>query len=658
LLTSAAAARIQATRRNLVRKLRGLMTVSTARLAPVVNAAKAFGDLRGFGDAGAGDGILRQFAGSYSDALDEIDSLGIGEQDIQNLGSALTAQRTGDIAAALGIDVTFDDLIANCGSEFTRIRSDLAGFADQAQIIGTVGFERISAVFREQDSDVETLQRLASAARGLYTELGGGLIDNIVNDTAAFGEGGLRQMVQELVGPGADKWLTGDNLRRAGDVANAWVAAGSSGSALAYVSAAAGTLGAVGVALGAASVAVPVGTIIAAVGAVITLLATLLLGDEDFPPPPTPPEAGPCVDPSSPVNWRFNPEAWTALAMWIVAKEGYEDSPTFRSATGEDRNFVQDLISRDYHVSIDRYTGELMVQETPSSIVTGPTVRLLDFIDREVLIPAAEPNRAYNFFASASNRRKFGLVANRDNNPSNVLFCEPHQREVLTRFFGADQFRPSWVLPFRRNPSFSPAAPDHIGWNSYLGDDTFWKFYAWAMISSIYTAGTVPYGLIKAGTRGRRGGLDTANLITLGVGCTRENPEGIFVYINRDNPIPCAFTQSRKLSIPDLRTFVTNDPGGALYSRIPQPSPVLQASPGDVLRPSNPRARMSCSADGRICLLRPEMTLRTIAAGSYAVRDEKEANVPWSLGKKIVVGAGAAIAVGGTAYLWSRSKKR
>lgn len=660
---------IVSARRNMIRKLRSAARLPTAKLAPVAKVLKTFGALQGFGAGSSDVDQTRAYTGALADAMEEIDSLGMRANDVQRLGNLLTAQRAGEIGAALGLDVTWGDLLDNCGSEFARIRTDLQGVMPP-NILSTVGFERISAVFRDQGQNVESLRRLATSARGLYESFGPEAITQVVRDATAFGEGGMRQLLEGAIGDGASKWLTGENLQRLGSVASAWVGAGQSGSAMAYVSAAAGTLSVVGVALGAASVAVPVGTIIAAAGALITLIATLVLGDEAPEPPPV---IKPCVDPAHPEIWMYNPEAWTAVAMWLIAKDNkYFDSDLFREVENRMKAgspiLAQQLLANDFNITIDRYTGEVMVQETPSGVATGTSVRLLDYIDRDVLMPPEEPTRAIDIFSRPEMRAALGLVPKSPSvvSGANYLWCAPHPLETQTRFLGADRYRSSHTYPFRRSVTATPV-PGHLPWGSWLGREHFWKSYPASLVMSVYLAGTVPFGV--------RGGLSRGFAISTGVG---GSPDRIPIDVvarhrappstaRRGAPVTDSwedrYTSATgmllsnfddnpevEVSFADFRTLM-QDESFRKMMRIPDPSPEVQATPETTVKRSQ---GLRCSASG-ICPAPRSLQMRMMPNVVFK-RGERGLSRNWKIG--LTVAGGLVLAGGGTLVYrhWRRNR--
>jgi hypothetical protein len=677
-LRTSEATTIQTARRNMIRRLRGISRMSPVALAPVSRTIKSFGGLAGFGSGSGSDDDLGvpDYASSLADAMEEIDSLDMRATDIQRLGNVLTAQRAGEIGAALGLDVTWRDLVNNCGAEFARLRTDLPD-VDFDNILSTVGFERISAVFRDQGQNVEGLVRLATSARGLYDNFGTDAINQVVRDATAFGEGGMRQLLEATIGDGAATWLNGENLQRLGDAATGWVAAASSGSTMGYVSAAVGTataLATIGVAIGATSVVVPVGTIIAAAGALITLILSLVLGDEETDPAP---EVKPCVNPERPERWMYNPEAWTAVAMWAIAKDNrYFDSDLYGEVQDSiDRGsprLAQQIIADDYSVTIDRYTGEVMVQEKVTGTAIGAPVRLLDYIDRDVLMPPEEPTRAIEMFSRPDMRMALGLMAHHPAAVSgaNYLWCEPHPLETQTRFLGAAMYRKStgeYTTPFRSSVT-TATVPYHLAWDRWLGRERFWKGYPASLVMSVYLAGTVPYGVR---------GLSNGIAISTGVGGSRDRAPIDVAARYRAKPNdttsgPMSAWQDNytaatgmllakydgrdevEVSFADFRTLM-NDAVFRKTFRIPDPSPVVQSVPADVVRPRAPTNR--CSADGRICAAPPpHMQVVGLPRGSFVVR--KEASVGMSTGKKLLLGAGVVTVAGGLGWALSRRGKK
>lgn len=671
-MSASAATAIRTARRYAKSRLQTLLRLPEKRLLVQARALQGCG-LAGFSETPAGAvEALRELANDLRTAYEQIDGLGITPEAQSQLGGSLLAQRAGDISAALGVDVAWQDLVNNASNQFARTRQTLQGI-DSGTILSTVGFEHISAMFTRQGQTVESLSSLAQGARGLYDQYGSEVLNFIAKDAAAFGEGGLRTLMEDALGEEAGKWLTGANLQRLSSVAQAWVGAGSSGSVSGYLTAAGATVGAVAIALAGASVAVPVGTIIAAVGALITLLA-VFLGDEDPPPPPI----EPC---GSFPAWRMNPEAWTAMAMWLVSRDGkFFDSELYKEAQRRVVTVQQVAEEQGWFATFDPYTGEVMVRAPGLPGQQSASKRLLDVMDRDAFVlnwdddgrGLGEPDvfRIFNEMRPA-----FGLQAVSRWSATNFLWCQPDQREVLTRFFGAEQFRIQTANPttaFRSDPAKFKASEigNEMDW-SWVGEDWFWRLYTRTMVTSMYLAGTVPYGSRRVISRSRRSADNDKVFFSTGVGGSqafhpmevRAEQPGLWQPI----PVPGAVAGAQ----------LTQD-AGELYSwtelparladqewrlahRVPVASPEVQTVPAETIRrPVGLRCGPPMPDGRRICarLLQRELApLFAFKRAGEPAGDDIKTGMP--TGAKIALGAAALALVGGGGYyLWSKSKER
>ncbi len=665
----AEATTIRAARQRAKRRLQAVLQIPERKLLVRARTLRGYG-FAGFGEtpAGAVD-VLRDLSGSLRAAYEEIDGLSLSPQDQSVLGGTLLGQRAGDISAALGIDVAWQDLVSNASGEFARLRQDLRGVASQT-VLTSLGFEHISSIFTSQGQTVESLRALSQGAHDLYDRYGSDVMSYIVSDAGAFGEGGLRRLVEGALGEGADKWLTGANLQRLGSAAQAWIGAGGSGSATAYVSAAGATISGVGAGLLAAGAAVvPWGTVVAAVGALVTLLASLL-GDEE---PPPPPEIKPCEGTSF-AAWRHNPEAWTAMAMWLVSRDGkFFDSELYKEAQRRVVTVQQIADEQGWFATIDRYTGEVMVREPGPPGRELPMRRLLDMMDRDAFVLNwSDDGRGVGnpdvFRIFDEMRPAFGLQAHSRWSVTNFLWCVPDPKETLTRFFGAEKFRSrhahSYTSPFRSDPSgYNSTWQERIGggisW-SWIGEDWFWKLYTRSMVTSMYLAGTVPYGARQIS--GQRQS-DAVVAVSTGVGGSdgfhpmeiRTDLPGIW------QPIP--YVSGAEMFVEDGEVYPWTEMAARLADqewrlahRVPVLSPEIQSMPADaVKRPVAQRCGPLLPDGRRMCM--PLIPQRELAPLSVFKRVESSEGL--SRGTKIALWTTGGLLVLGGGYLgWRRLRSR
>lgn len=653
-LSAAQTAFIRARRQKILGRLRRIQALPVKALTVYAKA------LRGLTPPGGGFGQTTIDEGSDVDTLKSLvermlevqqeildSGTSLPETTQQLLGGNLLARRAGDISAALGLDVTWRDLTTNCAGEFQRLQrsGELVG----EEVLSVINFEHIAAVFKDQGFNVGAFRDFVQSAAGSY----GDDINRVIADACAFGEGGLRRSVEDLlstVSATVPTWLNAANLNRVGNAATAWVGAARSGETAGYVQAAGGTI-----ALAGALVPQPAGAIVSAVGAAVSLIG-MLLGDED--PVPLPPELVVCTgrDGEYDVRWAYNPEAWTALAFWVVAKEGFLDSLTYKEAKTRGI-LVQEVISdQGWWTTIDRYTGEIMVREPRDDPSKGkPLRRLLDIIDRELLIPEGDPEGPLKIFHEMA--AQFGTVPNAVQwGGRNFLWCYPNPKETFTRFIGADEFRGSYVKPFRYNPTNVKRAPEHIGWE-ILGTEEFWYAYRGGLIASMYLAGTVPFGTLRSPNRGNPIGVSTG----LGGG-GRRGSYAITVYSdpyhipsiddsNWSNPR----SGGHRPAFGTLRQFVL-DEAKRLSFRIPMPSPDEQADPNAVVR--RPGRPLRCSSSG-VCLapLLSMTSMSLLKPGAVFKREEPGAGLSrgWKIGLAI---AGGVVVAGTGGLLYVRHARR
>lgn len=673
-LTAQKAAIALAAQRRTISRLRSIRALPAQQLVAKVKALgridpQAFG---GLGNLGAAVDSMVNMSGQLADVYEEAMSIPQATQGA--LGGTMLGQRVGDIAGALGVDVSWQDVLNNAGREFTRLYPSLTALGNAGDIMSLVGFQHIAAVFKDQQLGIGDLQNLAGTARGLYDTLAssGGLdaFTNIVSDAAAFGEGGLRQLVEGALGPGTDRWLTGANLQRLGTVAKGWIGAASSGSASGYVSAVGGTIAAVGTGLAAASVAVPVGTIIAAVGALVTLLA-VLLGDEEPPPPPP-------VLPCSSVGYGLNPEAWTALSMWLVAKTGFFESPYFTEAERTGR-LIQEIVQEEqWLANFDPYTGEVMVREPVAPGVQKPMRRLLDVMDRNVLLPSGDMDAYLSVFERM--RPQFGMTPAKQRT-GGWMWCTAAKEETLTRFLGANQYRVrgnEWgdnkagTGAFRYDPEGTNLNPQAyigsgFGWERWVSNDFFWRGYMRTMVISMYLGGTVPYGARGSDMYHEQkavwfstgvGGSAEQYPIEIRMpcygrdhvhgGCTMPSPFGIWIPDHgKSQP---GFADGVEIPFEELPSRLA-DQEWRLEHRVPMPSPDVQSQPSsEIVRPRGSPQR--CTASG-ICM---RMEMREIRSGAVFKRDEPSTGM--GRGAKIALAVSGGIVVVGGGYLVGRHLRR
>ena len=654
-------------RRRIVARLQGLSVAPQRILLPIAKNLRGFIPLDGIAGFGASDDALTSYLHSAGNALlaanQEIDAAHITTAAQQALGGTLVAQRMGEIAGTLGIDATWQDFVNNSGSELSRIYTDFRG-ANIDEILKQVNFQNIAATFNDQGATVGSLRTLADGARNLYAGDWGAALRDIVGDAAAGGEGGLRQLVEQTLGAGAASWLTKENVQRLSGVVNGWIGAGQSGSVSGYVSIVGTTIGVIGGVLGGISAAVPAGTIIAAVGAFITLLA-MLLGNEN--PDPLP-EAKPCVDKSGPRVWQYNTEAWTALGMWLVAKDGkFFDSDVYREAESSGKLVQQVAAEMGWFTTIDRYTGEVMVQEPSGGGPSKPMRRLLDIIDRDALMPPAQPTMAIDVFSRREMYTVLGLQP-RDSHwgGANFLWCQPDPGETFTRFLGADQHRTSDTKPFRKKASPSDRdVPYHIG-EGWIGAGWFWRGYTAAMVTSMYLGGTVPYGVhLDTALRRKRvimghtlGTFDGGAFSTGVGGAAGRHP--IEVVVVRPDEVNATLGglklynhegSDQYVDFQELIRLMSDEPWKKTF-RIPDPSPEVQASPGTEVQRRG--AGVGCSPQGMCMRVKTMDVVRRLAPGTVIKRSESG----MGRGTKIALAVGGGIVVVGGGYLAYRHLRR
>lgn len=622
--------------------------------------------------------MIRDLQAQLAEVTEEIRGT-VGERLQETLGGMMLAQRAGDISAALGFDVVMQDLTQNCSGELARVMRAGALLSDS--VMSADNFGRIASVFKDQGWSVSSLKTFAQGVAVEYENIAEDFLNIAVGDAAAYGEGGLRRMVEGAlseVSAAMPEWLTGANLERVGNAAQAWVGAAGSGKTSQYVAAAGATIAAAG-----AVIPQPAGIIVSAVGGLISLIGSFL-GDD---PEPLPPELVACTGAGGSYDhpWAYNPEAWAALAFCIVAKEGFQDSPTYRAAqtriSGRYNPLVQEVITEaKWWCTIDRYTGEVMVQEPPVSGRQQPLRRLLDVFDiRKILEDRGLVRAVEDFHAMADS---FGCVpqsvrwseVTEGSGLKNFLFCYPDPKETFTRFLGSGSLHDNIrVHAFRHNWTSGVQAPENLGGNKgwdVLGNDTFWKSYRAGLVASIYLGGTVPYGIV----RGSGGSTVPPGVVTgVGVGGARvprvgsaEGAGNIGFVIFTDPWGTTSVNESNWTTIRrsnlDSLLLPRNGAEWALANRVAMPSPDVQIDPGsDVRRPSNQRCGPVMPDGRQICMMVPQMTLspvaflrKTDAAGAVTDKVEKAG---MSTGAKVALGVAAAALIGGGGYLYWKGKK-
>jgi hypothetical protein len=582
-------------------------------------------------DEGFGEG-LRDLQSRFDRLLSELDAGALPPQLQAGLGGQMLMQRAGEVSGALGVDIGWQDFVANAQRELGRLQSlgDMPG----TDILSSDAFGRIATVFDEQGWSLTKLRDFASGVLGNYERIGGGVLQavDVVGDAAAYAEGGMRRAVEELLGAWTAErptWLNEANLRAVGNAAQAWVGAAESGHTSEYVTAAGATVAAAG-----AVVPQPAGAIVSAVGGLITLIGALL-GDEPEEPELPPPQD--CTVSAGDVPWAYNPEAWAALAFGLAAKDGFTDSEVYKAATRGSKPLMQKVIyDAGWWCTIDRYTGEVMVRE-PSGIPgrPNPLRRLLDVVDRSVLDPRGDaPAKLEEMKA------ELGLVP-RDPHwgGRNMLWCYPSPRETFTRYYGTAQYQsdPN-VKAFRKDYLGGNKAPEHIG-ESVFRDGGFWQAYRRALHTSMFLAGTVPYGVTTSKDYRHARGILT------GVA-------GFIIWQGPSGPDirpPTQWSNPARMPWPDHIWSMVQDEAARLTGRIPNPSPEMQFDPADaIVRPSSKQC-WTMSNGQQICAARPTLMLRPGAVFKRGGEGGLSTGAKWGLG----IGA-AALVAGGGYWAWRK----
>jgi len=650
--TAAQMASIAAARRATISKLAYVRTVSSRQFVSAVTPVRT--TLTGFGAFGSTQEQTRNLVSLLEGALSEIEGLQITDPEQGALGSHMIMSRAGDISAALGIPVTWEDLTDNCSQEFARLYN---GIADNAGgFLSEVSFDHLAAMFRGQGQPVAALRDLAASARSLYTTSGIPDVSAIVADAAAYCEGGLRRTIIDLMGSSATagtSWLTSDNLRAAANVAQAWVGAATSGRASGYVKAVGSTVSAAG---GALSVIQPAGAIVSAVGGFISLIGGLF-GNE----PPPPPEVFGCTDVFSSSVIGSNPEAWTALAVWLCCKDADPDNSMYYKDAARRGILVQQAIAEDgWSASIDRYTGEVMASKRGVTPGNQPKQRLLDLIERDKLIPSSDPLSNLRWLNRKEVALQFGmwprspLLKNQKGEGVNILWCAPSPSDTFTSFINSRR-EPNEVMPFR----IPSATPDHTmsitNWD-WIGKNEFWSTYRTALVVSMYLGGTVPYGVGRHSLRPRALVKDaSANLsresdghgfcISTGVGGLGGTKLPIALLESGNDPydllLPCdrrltrknATTDGARIRVTMLPQLMENE-AWRIEDCIPRQTPLIQTAPARQLMVFDPR-KVGRPATNWVANIDPDLLARI----QNAV--DKSAGDGMSTGAKVALGVGA-----------------
>lgn len=555
-------------------------------LAPAVKSFRGLvsdQDLARFGggDAGLVEAV-RSVASSLEATVAELreSRSTLSEARQQVLGGTALLQRAGELSASLGVDVTWQDLVQNSYREFSRLRGTAQGLAGTSalNLMGGVNFAHIAAVFRDQGLGLDSLQRIMQSAEGVYGDVYRRVSD-VCGDAAAYAEGGLRRIIESVMSESGTAsmptWLNATNLQRVGRAATAWVGADSTRD---YVRAAGTTL-----ALAGAVIPMPAGAVVSAVGGLVSLVGSLL-GDEE-PPALASVEVQSCTTRAGRVSWAYNPEAWAALACWVAAKDGaILDSELVKETMRSGVPPQQVLARAGWFATIDRYTGEVMVQEPASGGPTRPAPmrRLLDLMGPEGRLRLLDPDvadQAPQFCRWMGFTPTSGFWGG-----ANALWCTPDQNETTTRFVGGEANEVGSLLRFRAEDG---AAPKNVGAELYSSYN-FWVTYSQALLVCA-SCGTVPLGLIKSA-----GGL--RNLISTGVGgFTDRHPIRVFQRTTCGKEqgwyAPCTREGRRidtyGIQLPNGETTTLaglqgriRDDRWRLENRIPDPSPDPTEVPG------------------------------------------------------------------------------
>ncbi len=509
--------------------------VTLAKQLPKVAVRQVARSMRGLGMIGFGappDEAEDQAAESmarYAEIRSEIDETfadNVSNDRRLAYGWDSAIMRTGELSGSLGIDVRMDELAGGLWRYVNQVSPAEAVTGSTMDALGSVDFENMLAVYRDQGRGLSDLTGMLDSLESVY---GGPLREFGELGTAAWGdaiagsEGGIRRQMNEIIGSNPE-WLTSETMAQVGTAIGSWVGAAQSGKTSGYIKAALGTVGTV------LSFAGPVG---AAAGTIISLATSLFDRASVESSLEKPPTLEPCQDLAPDAIWRHNPQAWWALAVAYCCEDGNGnpfDSPLYRSQT-EREGILKELQRMNWHATIDKYTGEVMVkrpkgQDSGDVVGTDKFMRLLDAFPnlREQLVPEDDPYRVFHWLTGrvthkVASNGEFTDVASytltgaalcgmspRPSDNRSFLWCIPTNLETRVSFIGAEN-SPDPTYAFRFGTGTAP--PSHIPqfdlWSTNTGaSGAFWTTYHYALIVSMYLGGTVPYGISPQTIGGNR----------------------------------------------------------------------------------------------------------------------------------------------------------
>lgn len=668
-------------------------------LIPLALRARAMGAF-GYGAFGSDDvdRIVEQLAAQGA-TLEEIRLLtqtgGTGGMDaLQSLGANMLTSRAGAVAGDMGLDFTRRDLGLTALRElaFRSGASDIAAVAGGGnieQIINAMSGMGIGSQFRSQGWALlesvgggQSMEAFSSNLESVYGDLRGawtgleGRARECLSDAAAYAGTGIRRLVEDAQ-DATGGWLNGNTLQAGWSMVSSvidLVNAESDGAKARAVGNTVATLG--------GAIPGPVGACISAAGTFISLISNLF-DMNDVPPAPL----VPCAVTQS------KQDAWICLKLFLVADTRYGTEWAAASR--------QSLSEGGWDVTLDQYTGEVMVKKPGSNIYK----RILDLFDRNKLLE------------SYINLGDVFEWVSRGSGPLQMwpnLWCMPTPDWVLSRYVLAETTSPAGMFRVRYGEDGKVVMPRSgvadgpkalgvglVGYDveGFHYSEAFFKEYRAACMISAYLGGTVPFGRlglsdgggICTGVGGRREGntLSPEARIEMPFMCRAEADGRIWVM----PPVPwpkgdMELRDSRAIwsKLSWTRGFISDYPGSGSYfqqrkAEFSGPLLISPATPhqdrrndlGDLMRDeawqikyrvatsSPPLVEMPPSAPKFVMALpRKLQSLQTLRRASGAAKhDTVIVNTGMSPGTKVVLGLGAlALVGGGGLYLWQRSKER